>query len=81
LKSINLQLNYNNVLVLPAAYSAKIAIMVFLCRRAYATIAEHPIDAQKPAANESLRTSVTKRGFVIVRGLRQEVTGRLRKPT
>jgi hypothetical protein len=26
------------------------------------------VDAQKPAANDSLRASVTKRGFVIVRG-------------
>jgi hypothetical protein len=26
------------------------------------------VDAQKPAANESLRASVAKRGFVIVRG-------------
>jgi hypothetical protein len=26
------------------------------------------VDAQKPAANDSLRASLTKRGFVIVRG-------------
>src|SRR5260370_42193718 len=30
------------------------------------------VDAQKPAANESLRASVAKRGFVIVHGTGQE---------
>jgi hypothetical protein len=30
------------------------------------------VDAQKPAANEILRASVTKRGFVIVRGAAHE---------
>lgn len=40
-------------------------LMNFLSPRAVLVVW---VDAQKPAANESLRTSVTKRGFVIVRG-------------
>ena len=39
-------------------------LMDFLSPRAVLVVW---VDAQKPAANESLRTSVTKRGFVIVR--------------
>jgi len=40
-------------------------LMNFLCSRAVLVVW---VDAQKPAANDSLRASVTKRGFVIVRG-------------
>jgi len=40
-------------------------LMDFLSPRAVLVVW---VDAQKPAANESLRTSVTKRSFVIVRG-------------
>ena len=40
-------------------------LMNFLSPRAVLVVW---VDAQKPAANDSLRASVTKRGFVIVRG-------------
>jgi hypothetical protein len=40
-------------------------LMNFLSPRAMLVVW---VDAQKPAANDSLRASVTKRGFVIVRG-------------
>jgi hypothetical protein len=40
-------------------------LMNFLSPRAMLVIW---VDAQKPAANDSLRASVTKRGFVVVRG-------------
>jgi hypothetical protein len=40
-------------------------LMNFLSPRAVLVVW---VDAQKPAANDSLRTSVTKRGFAIVRG-------------
>src|SRR6267378_3626323 len=43
-------------------------LMNFLSPRAVLVVWVDAQNAQKPAANDSLRTSLTKRGFVIVRG-------------
>jgi len=53
-------------------------LMNFLSPRAMMVVW---VDAQKPAANDSLRASVTRRGFVIVRGAVHECSCALLAPT